>query len=132
MASKTQTAAAGLSDSFHVTFPAIRGMQAGRHYFAAMCPLRLVARLFIFDEEEVQPEFRAQRTINRARIPEIARYIVENPKGYVFSSITVSIADTRRRYSARSALSRAALSPRRLVKGRFDVAQTSFVRTSRT
>jgi len=66
-------------------------MQAGRHYFAAMCPLRLVARLFIFDEEEVQPEFRAQRTINRARIPEIARYIVDNPRGYVFSSITVSI-----------------------------------------
>lgn len=34
---------------------------------------------------------RAQRVLNRSRVPEIARYIVENPAGYVFSAITVSI-----------------------------------------
>lgn len=34
---------------------------------------------------------RAQRVLNRSRVPEIARYIVENQTGYVFSAITVSI-----------------------------------------
>src|SRR5205823_6988193 len=37
------------------------------------------------------PELRAQRTINLARIPEIARYILENRNDYAFSAITASI-----------------------------------------
>jgi len=56
-----------------------------------MCPLRLIPRIFLFDEEEIAPEARAQRTINRTRIPEIARYLVDNPDSYVFSSLTASI-----------------------------------------
>jgi DNA sulfur modification protein DndB len=56
-----------------------------------MCPLRLIARLFLFDEAAVPAELRAQRAINRARIPEIARYMVQNQRGYTFSAITASI-----------------------------------------
>jgi len=56
-----------------------------------MCPLKLIPKIFLFDEEEIPTELRAQRTLNRARIPEIARYVVENPREYVFSSITASI-----------------------------------------
>lgn len=56
-----------------------------------MCPLRLVPRLFLFDEEELMPELRAQRTLNRGRIPEIARYITENSTDYVFSALTASV-----------------------------------------
>jgi DNA sulfur modification protein DndB len=70
---------------------AIRGVQAGREYYSAMCPLKLIPKLFLFDEEEVPSEMRAQRQLNRARVPEIARYLVENPTEYVFSSITASI-----------------------------------------
>src|SRR5947208_2094022 len=80
-----------LAESYSVAFPAIRGVQAGREYFVTMCPLRIVPRFFVYDEEEVQPEFRAQRTLNRGRIPEITRYLVENPKGYAFSSLTACI-----------------------------------------
>lgn len=75
---------------FH-TFPAVRGLQAGRPFYIAMCPLRLVPRLFVFDEEEVPPEMRAQRTLNRARIPEIAGYLVGHPESYVLSALTASI-----------------------------------------
>lgn len=57
-----------------------------------MCPLKLIPKIFLFDEDELPPELRAQRTLNRARIPEIAQYLVENPKEYVFSSITSSIS----------------------------------------
>lgn len=56
-----------------------------------MCPLRLIPRIFSFDEEEVAPEHRAQRTINRVRIPEITNYILDYPNDYVFSSLTASV-----------------------------------------
>ena len=74
-----------------LTFTAIRGIQAGREYYAAMCPLKVIPRIFMFDEEELTAELRAQRTLNRSRIPEIAEYIVENPRDYIFSSITASV-----------------------------------------
>ncbi|ACB62514.1 conserved hypothetical protein [Burkholderia ambifaria MC40-6] len=80
-----------MAENFSYVFPAIRGVQAGREYYVSMCPLRLLPRLFTFDEEELVPELRAQRTLNKARIPDIARYIVENKASYTFSAITVSI-----------------------------------------
>ena len=80
-----------MNESFSYVFPAIRGVQAGREYYVSMCPLRLLPRLFTFDEEELVPELRAQRTLNKARIPDIARYIVNNRDCYTFSAITVSI-----------------------------------------
>lgn len=77
--------------AFSYTFPAIRGVQAGREFYVSMCPLRLLAKLFVFDNEELMPELRAQRSINKSRVPEIARYIVANPDNYTFSAITASI-----------------------------------------
>jgi DNA sulfur modification protein DndB len=72
-------------------FPVIKGVQAGREYYVSMCPLRLIPKLFLFNEEELVPELRAQRLLNKARVPEIARYVTENPDGYVFSAITASV-----------------------------------------
>lgn len=82
---------AGSGSNFSYVFPAIRGVQAGREYYVSMCPLRLLPKLFHFDDEELLPELRAQRTLNKGRIPELARYIVENKSSYVFSAITASI-----------------------------------------
>lgn len=76
---------------FEYVFPSIRGVQAQREHYVSMCPLPLIPKMFLFDEEELVPELRAQRTLNRNRIPEMARYVVENPKDYVFSSLTASI-----------------------------------------
>lgn len=77
--------------TFGYTFPAIRGIQAGREYYVSMCPLRLIPKIFLFNEEELVPELRAQRTLNRARIPEISRYILGNRNDYTFSALTASI-----------------------------------------
>ncbi len=77
--------------SFEYVFPAIRGIQAQREYYVSMCPLRLLPRLFLFNEDESVPELRAQRHINKARVPDLSRYITENPDDYVFSAITVSV-----------------------------------------
>lgn len=73
------------------SFPAIRGVQAGRSYYISMCPMRLIPKIFLFDEEELGPELRAQRPLNKGRVPEIARYIVDNPDSYVFSALTASV-----------------------------------------
>ncbi|WP_338478537.1 DNA sulfur modification protein DndB [Pseudomonas trivialis] len=80
-----------MTSPFSYTFPAIRGVQAGREFYVSMCPLRLLGRLFVFDNEELMPELRAQRSINRTRIPEIARYILANTDSYTFSAITASV-----------------------------------------
>lgn len=85
-----------MAENFSYVFPAIRGVQAGREYYVSMCPLRLLTRLFTFDEEELVPELRAQRTLNKARIPDISRYIIDNKSSYTFSAITVSIDGTIR------------------------------------
>ena len=72
-------------------FPVLRGIQAGREYYLAMCPLKLISKLFLYDEEGVPADLRAQRILNKARIPEIANYIIDNPANYTFSAITASI-----------------------------------------
>lgn len=86
----------GLSDpsavgAFEYVFPAIRGEQAGREFFVSMCPLRLIPKIFLFDEDELVPELRAQRVLNKGRLPELSRYILDNPTSYVFSALTASI-----------------------------------------
>lgn len=74
-----------------ISFPVIRGLQAGRQYYVAMWSLRMLRQISIFDEDELPPELRAQRTLNKARIPEMAGYVLDNPDDYVFSALTVSI-----------------------------------------
>lgn len=74
-----------------ISFPVIRGLQARREYYVAMWTLRMLRQISIFDEDELPPELRAQRVLNKARIPEISDYILNNQADYVFSALTVSI-----------------------------------------
>lgn len=74
-----------------LNFPVIRGVQAGREYYVAMWTLRMLRQISIFNEQELSPELRAQRVLNKARIPEMADYVLNNPSDYVFSAITASI-----------------------------------------
>lgn len=79
------------SPADYYVFPALRGIQAGREYYVAMCRMGLIPKIFLFDEEEIPPDLRAQRVLNKGRVPEIARYLYENEENYVLSSITASI-----------------------------------------
>jgi DNA sulfur modification protein DndB len=81
----------GYMEAHNYQFTAIRGVQSGREYYVVMCPLKLIPKIFVFDEEEVPAELRAQRTLNRSRVPEISQYLIDNSEDYVFSSITASI-----------------------------------------
>ncbi|MBI1762868.1 MAG: DGQHR domain-containing protein [Acidobacteria bacterium] len=85
-----------MDGSFEYVFPAIRGIQAKREYYVSMCPLRLIPKIFLFNEEELVPELRAQRVLNKNRIPEMSRYILSNRDNYTFSALTASVdADVR-------------------------------------
>lgn len=85
-------AAGGAGETaYEYGFPAIRGVQAGRTFFVTMIPLKIIARLFVFDDDDLAPELRAQRTLNKGRLPEMVRYLVENPSGYTFSALTASV-----------------------------------------
>jgi len=76
---------------FHNTFPAVRGIQASRPCYIAMCPMRIIPKLFKFNENEVPPELRAQRTLNKSRIPDLSSYLIENQSNYTLSSLTASV-----------------------------------------
>ena len=69
--------------TFEYHFPAIRGVQAGREYYVSMCPLRVIPKIFLFNEEEVVPELRAQRVLNKA----VARLV---PPGLVRETLHVA------------------------------------------
>ena len=73
------------------TFAAIRGRQAGDEYYAVACEMAIIPRLFVFNEETIPAELRSQRHVNKSRIPEMARYILSNPRTYIFSALTASI-----------------------------------------
>ncbi len=73
------------------SFPAVKGIQATMEYYVTMIPLDCIPKLFTFSDENMPPEIRSQRTLNKARIPEMSNYILDNPTSYVFSALTASI-----------------------------------------
>ena len=78
-------------DSAKFSFPAVKGIQANMEYYVTMVPLDCIPKLFTFKDENLAPEIRSQRTLNKARIPEMCNYILSNPTSYVFSALTASI-----------------------------------------
>lgn len=72
-------------------FSAIKGMQAGHPYYAIMCPLHMVAKFFTYTDNSLPADMRAQRVLNKQRIPEMRDYILNNKDSYVFSALTASV-----------------------------------------
>lgn len=72
-------------------FPAVKGIQANKEYYISMVPLPTISKLFLFSNSELPPEIRSQRVLNKARIPEMCEYIINNTNSYVFSSLTASV-----------------------------------------
>jgi DNA sulfur modification protein DndB len=62
-----------------------------REYYSLLVPLSEIPHLFKFNDwTGCPPELQAQRVLNKARVPDITRYILENENGFLFSSITAS------------------------------------------
>ena len=74
-----------------VTFPAMQGVIGQRTYYTCLMKLNAIPKMFTFrDWAEFTPDEREQRILNKKRIPEIAKYMLDNEDGYLFSSITAS------------------------------------------
>jgi len=74
-----------------VSFPAMKGAIGQRTYYACLMKLNAIPKMFTFrDWAEFTPEDREQRILNKKRVPEIAKYILDNEDGYLFASITAS------------------------------------------
>lgn len=74
-----------------VSFPAMQGVIGQKTYFSCLMKLNAIPKMFTFrDWIEFTPEDREQRILNKKRIPDIAKYILDNEDGYLFSSITAS------------------------------------------
>src|SRR6266700_4972592 len=74
-----------------VSFPAMQGVIGQRTYYSCLMKLGAIPKMFSFrDWAEFTPEDREQRILNRKRVPDIAKYILDNEDGYLFSSITAS------------------------------------------
>ncbi len=74
-----------------VEFPAMKGVIGKREYFVTTMALSEIPRFFRFNDwAQFEPSQRAQRVLNESRVPEVAKYILDNEDGYIFSSITAS------------------------------------------
>ena len=63
----------------------------GRQYYSLLVPLSEIPHLFKFNDWAGCPaELQAQRVLNKARVPDITKYILQNENGFLFSSITAS------------------------------------------
>ena len=72
-------------------FSAIKGIQAGREFYTIMVKLGDLDELIPAVDLSLSAEDRAQRQLNRKRIPAIKRYILDNQDSYVFSALACSI-----------------------------------------
>lgn len=74
-----------------VSFVAMEGVIGGRTYYSTQMKLNTIPKMFTYrDWAEFTPEQREQRILNKRRVPEIARYMLDNEDGYLFASITAS------------------------------------------
>lgn len=74
-----------------IRVPALRGRMGGREYYTLSMKLKTVPRFFEFqNHKSLDPEQRAQRVLNKQRVPAIRDYLLQNSDGYVFSAITAS------------------------------------------
>lgn len=76
---------------FDFQFPAVRGIQAGREFYIAMCPLAVIPKIFAPAENSQSAHERGQRLLNKRRVPRLAQFLLENPSDYAFSAITACI-----------------------------------------
>lgn len=72
-------------------FVAIQGIQARSAFYVIMVPLKVVPKFFKFNDESLPITLRAQRSLNKSRVPQISRYMVENLNEYILSSLCASV-----------------------------------------
>lgn len=77
--------------------PAVRGTQGGRAFYTAMCPIRLLPKLFPVGVNQTTSDGdQSFRKVNRTRVREIARDIGDRHDDYHLAAVTVTVEQTVR------------------------------------
>jgi len=74
-----------------ISFTAIEGRQGAHRYYLIQCPLRLIPRLFLFDEGEVPAQLRRSRLLNAAKVADITQYLTSKPENYILAPLVASV-----------------------------------------
>ena len=77
------------ANTAEIKIPAITGTQSNKPYYAAMCPIEFLVKLFKYEDPALPPAMKAQRILNKSRIPEMRDYVLSG--NYTFSALTASI-----------------------------------------
>ncbi|QTE70305.1 DNA sulfur modification protein DndB [Clostridiales bacterium FE2011] len=70
---------------------AIKGVQAGLPYYTCMISIWQLIAFLDMTNAKLPAEKRAQRQLNKSRIPDIKKYILDNSDSYVFSAVTLCV-----------------------------------------
>ena len=68
---------------YYYSFNAVRGIQAGRPCYIAMCPMSIIPKIFVFNEDEVPPEIRAQSDGCQNQLKNLDKLLVPERKDKV-------------------------------------------------
>ncbi|MCX9509875.1 DNA sulfur modification protein DndB [Vibrio cholerae] len=77
-----------MSNNFCYEFPVVRGIQAGRVFYMATVPMRVVKNMFKLDTGDGSALSRSQREVNLARARKFAQYLQENKDSFVVPALT--------------------------------------------
>lgn len=77
-----------MSQEFCLSFPAVRGVQAGRIYYIATVPFRTVKNMFRLDVGDGSALSRSQREVNQTRAKKFAEYLDNNPSSFICPALT--------------------------------------------
>lgn len=80
-----------MDSSFEYVFPVVRGNQGESEFYVSSCPVQIISKLFTLDNTEISTRISTQKALDKERIPEIARHILENPHHQFFPAIVIFI-----------------------------------------
>lgn len=78
-------------EHFCFEFPATMGTQGKQPFYMASVNFRALLKIFSVEDEGDPANVRHQRTLNKSRIPGIAKYLLDNPDDFILPPLTASI-----------------------------------------
>lgn len=78
--------------SVEFSIPAVRGTQGGHAFYAAMCPISLLPKLFpVGTDQTLTDSHQSFRTVKVSRVREIAREIVAHHDSFHLAAVTITV-----------------------------------------